>query len=247
MSLEQPAIHNNVAPLRNVMALNALIERVQNRDADLPGMACFYGPSGYGKTTAAVWNANVASAYQIQLKSVWGRKYLCSAIVRELGLDPAKTIAAMVDQIAEELMRSGRPLIIDEADYLVNNTLIEVIRDIYESSRAAIILIGEENLPQKLAKWERVHGRMLDWVGAQPADQREVGLLADIYCGGVQVDDELKAMILKASHASVRRICVNLNMVSEVARTKGLTRVTGKDWGKADFFTGVAPSPRKFA
>lgn len=244
---EQPSIRNNVAPLRNVMALNALIERVQARDADLPGMACFYGPSGYGKTTAAVWNANAANAHQIQIKSVWGRKYLCNAIVRELGLPPAKTIAAMVDQIAEELMRSGRPLIIDEADYLVNNTLIEVIRDIYESSRAAIILIGEELLPQKLGKWERVHGRMLDWVGAQPADLREVGLLAGIYCRGVEVDEELKAMILKASNASVRRICVNLNMVAEAARTKGLARVTGADWGKAEFFTGSAPAPRRFA
>lgn len=244
---EQPAIHNNVAPLRNVMALNALIDRVQNRGADLPGMACFYGPSGYGKTTAAVWNANVANAYQVQIKSVWGRKYLCGAIARELGLDPARTIAAMVDQIADELMKSGRPLIIDEADYLVKNTMIEVIRDIYESSLSAIILIGEEQLPQKLAKWERVHGRMLDWVGAQPADLREVGLLAGIYCQGIEIDDGLAAMILKASNASVRRICVNLNMVAEVARTKGLARVSGKDWGKADFFTGAAPSPRRFA
>ncbi len=244
---EQPAIRNSVAPLRNVTALSALIERVQSRDADLPGMACFYGPSGYGKTTAAVWNANASNAHQIQIKSVWTRKYLCTAIVNELGLDPRKTVAELVDQIADQLMRSGRPLIIDEADYLVKSSMIEVIRDIYESSCATIILIGEEMLPQKLAKWERVHGRMLDWVGAQPADIREVGLLADIHCRGIELDDDLKAMVLKASNASVRRICVNLNMISEVARTKGLDRVSARDWGKADFFTGSAPAPRRFA
>ena len=50
---------------------------------------------------------------------------------------------------------------IDEADYLVSRHMIEVIRDIYESSRATIILIGEEMLPQSLTRWERVHNRML--------------------------------------------------------------------------------------
>lgn len=239
-------VHNTVAPLRNVGALNELIDRVQNRGIDLPGMACFYGPSGYGKTTAAVWNANASNAYQVQVKSVWTRKYLCEAIVRELGLPPAKTVASMVDQIAEELMKSGRPLIIDEADYLVKTSMIEVIRDIYESSQAAVILIGEERLPQKLAKWERVHGRMLDWVAAQPADLREVGLLARIYCDGVEIEDKLAGLILKASNASVRRICVNLNMLAERARMHGLTQMGAGDWSGA-FFTGSAPAPRKFA
>ena len=33
---------------------------------------------------------------------------------------------------------------------------------------AAIVLIGEELLPQKLQAWERFHGRILDWVAAEP-------------------------------------------------------------------------------
>lgn len=244
---EQPAIRNNVAPLRNVMALSALIDRVQTRHADLPGMACFYGPSGYGKSTAAVWNANATNAYIVECQSCWTKKYLATKIAQEIGLDPAKTTPEIVAQISEELVLSGRALIVDEADYLVESMLIKLIRDIYEGSRAAIILIGEERLPQKLTKWERIHGRMLDCVGAEPADLREVGLLAEIYCRGLEIDDELKAMILKASNASARRISVNLNMITEIARTKGLTRVTAGDWGKAEFFTGSVPAPRRFA
>lgn len=245
MTYHQP-IHNSVAPLRNVVLLDQLLDRVLNRSPDLPGMACFYGPSGYGKTTAAVWNANNANAYQVQVKSVWGRKYLCEAIAAELGVPPARTVAGLVDQIAEELMKTGRPLIIDEADYLVRSSMIEVVRDIYESSQAPVILIGEERLPQKLSKWERVHGRMLDWVGAQPADLREVGMLAEIHCAGIELDAALKALVLEASNASVRRICVNLSLLAEEARTKGLTRMSAADWGRK-FFTGSAPAPRRFA
>ncbi len=240
-------LFNSVAPLRNVGALVELVDRVQKRGHGLPGMATFYGPSGYGKTTAAIYAANKYRAYQVQVKSAWTAKKLCTAILQDQGLEPARTIADMVDQIAEEAAKSGRPLIIDEADQLVSRNMIEIVRDIYESSGAAIILIGEELLPQKLQKWERVHGRMLDWVGAQPGDIADVAHLARIYCPGVQLDAELQALLLKESNASIRRICVNLDRVREFALTKGMSAVTRKDWGKTGFFTGHAPAPRRIS
>lgn len=246
MTDERP-LFNSVAPLRNVGALVELIDRVQKRGYGLPGMATFYGPSGYGKTTAAIYASNRFRAYQVQVKSAWTARKLCASILRDLGLAPARTIADMIDQIAEEIARSGRPLIIDEADQLVARGMIEIVRDIYESSGAAIILIGEELLPQKLQQWERVHGRMLDWVGAQPGDISDVKHLARIYCTGVTLDEELQAYLLQVSNASIRRICINLDRVREFAVTKGLAEVTRKDWGKADFFTGLAPAPRRIS
>lgn len=242
---EQPALLNNVAPLRNVMALSGLIDRIQTRGLGLPGMAVFYGPSGYGKTTAAVWNANKTRAYQVQVKSAWRGKKLCQSILLDLGIPPARTVADMVDQISEEIARSRRPLIIDEADHLMTNSMIELVRDIYESSGAAIVLIGEERLPQKLQKYERVHGRMLDWVAAQPADLKEVGHLTRIYCRGIELDAGMQELVLQASHASVRRICVNLDRVREFALTTGKSMITATDWGKRDFFTGLAPAARR--
>lgn len=236
---------NSVAPLRNVAALVALIDRVQDRSASLPGMATFYGPSGYGKTTAAVYAANRFQAYTVQVKSAWTKKKLCQAILADLGIPPAKTIADMVDQISEEIALTGRPLLIDEADFLVARKMIEIVRDIYESSGATVILIGEELLPQKLQEWERVHGRMLDWVAALPADASDVAHLAPIYCPEVELNADLKDYLLKVSNNSIRRICINLDRVLEFAKTRGLNRVSMNDWGKTDFFTGTAPAPRR--
>lgn len=239
-------INNSVAPLRNVGALNELIDRVQNRGPNLPGMACFYGPSGYGKTTAAAWNVNAAGAHHIEVKSVWSRKHFCAAIVKELALPPARTLAGMVEQIGEELSKTGRPLLIDEADLLASDASIKVVKDIYESCHGTIILIGEETLPQQLTKWERVHGRMLDWVAAQPADRREVGLLAQIHCPGLEIEEALLGAVLKQSNASMRRICVNLQGITEQARKKGLRKVGLSDCDVSRFFTGSAPAPRRF-
>ncbi|WP_304616950.1 AAA family ATPase [Paracoccus sp. (in: a-proteobacteria)] len=244
---EERTLYNTVAPLRNVGALVELIDRVQKRGFGLPGMATFYGPSGYGKTTAAVYAANRYRAYTVQVKSAWTAKKLCSAILQDLGIPAARTIADMIDDISGEIAKSGRPLIIDEADQLVSRNMIEIVRDIYESSGATVILIGEELLPQKLQKWERVHGRMLDWVPAQPGDIGDVRHLARIYCAGITLDDDLQAYLLKESNASIRRICINLDRVREFALTNSLTSVTRSQWGKAGFFTGHAPAPRRIS
>ena len=140
---EEQRLYNSVAPLRNVSALVSLIEKVKSRTIGLPGLATFHGPSGYGKSTAAVYAANHFDTYQIQLKSCWTGKKMCAAILQEMGIPAKKTIADMVDQIAQELTFSDRPLLIDEADVLVKRNMIELVRDIYESSHTPVILIGE--------------------------------------------------------------------------------------------------------
>lgn len=244
---EQATLYNSVAPLRNVAALVALVDRVKNRTFSLPGMAVFYGRSGDGKTTAAVYAGNKFQAITVQVKSVWTKKALCEAILLEMGLTPARTISAMVDQIAEYLAMTDKPLLIDEADHLVSRKMIEVVRDIYEGSQAPVILIGEELLPQKLQEWERVHGRILSWVPTVPANLGDVDHLAAIYAPGVEMDDAFKKRLLDGSRQSIRRICVNLDQVAEFARVHDLARVTAADWGDRTFFTGTAPAPRRFA
>lgn len=243
--IEENRLYNSVAPLRNVAALVALIDRVEKRTVGLPGMATFYGPSGFGKTTAAVYAANHFDAYQVQVKSAWTAKKLCASILLDQGVKPTRTIADMVDQVSEELARTGRPLLIDEADHLVDRNMIEIVRDIYEGSGATVILIGEELLPQKLQKWERVHGRMLDWVGALPGDMADLGHLVPIYCPDITLSANLKDHLLKVSNRSIRRICINLSRVKEFAQTRGMAEVSREDWGKETFFTGDAPAPRR--
>lgn len=233
-----------VAPLRNVMLLNELINRVNDRDPDLPGMACFYGPSGYGKTTAATWNANETSAYWVEMRESWTRKTLFKAILANMGIEPRRTIPEMSEQISRQLAVTGRPLLIDEADYLMKNKMIELVRELFEDSKGTIILIGEERLPQNLAKLERTHNRMLDWVAAQPADLREVGMLADLKCPGVMIDEDVRREMLAQAGGRARRIVVNLGRIREYAAIHDLDRFTMVDADRMGFFTGDAPAPR---
>lgn len=241
---------NGIAALRNVMALVTLIQRVLDREDSLPGMATFYGPSGYGKTTAATYASNVFNAVHIEVRSVWTKKTFCQVIVREMGLPEGGTVAEMVEKIATELRQSGRPLLIDEADTAVARGFLEMIRDLYEMSDGAVILIGEENLPSELSRSERVHGRMLDWVAAEPGVLDDVDHLSPHYAAGLEIEEALKEQLLTESGFSIRRICVNLALLKEYGITAGTRAITRKDWaaycketGKR-FFSGKAPRPR---
>ncbi len=238
---------NNFAVLRNVTALGLLIERVKNRSYGLPGMACFYGPSGYGKSMASTWCANRYDAKLVQVKSAWTSRKLCEAILIELGVKPRGSIADMIDTISERLGVTETPLIIDEADHLAKHGMIEHVRDIYESCQVPVILIGEELLPQTLQRWERVHGRMLDWIAAQPATRKDVDQLAGLYCRGLTIDDALKDLLLKHAHGSIRRVVVNLDLVREFAAREGIATVTRAAWGGTVFPTGLAPEARRAA
>lgn len=239
-----------VAPLQNVGLCLSALDRASKRPGHLPGLVVMHGPSGVGKSTAAAYVATRLDAYYVEARSSWTKRAMLEAILTSMDIrkgravQPARTISGMVDQAAEQLALSGRPLIIDEMDHVVERNAVELVRDLYEASRAAILLIGEEALPGKLAQWERFHGRILDWVAAQPADLDDARELRKLYCDRVQVADDLLADVVRAAEGSVRRICVNLERIQEVGQTDGHEVMDSATWGDRQLYTGRAPRRR---
>lgn len=235
---------NGVAQTANISLCDVALERALERTNSLPGMVCLYGPSGWGKSVAATYVATRRRAYYVQAKSVWTRKHMLTAILHEMSLQPAGTIPQMLDQAAEELAMSGRPLIIDEMDHIVARNAVELVRDIYESSQAPILLIGEEMLPTKLKKWERFHGRVLSWVPAQPVTLEDARQLAPLYAPSIEIADDLLQQLVDRSGGSVRRVAVNLELVNDTASQMGVAAMDCAHWGRRDLYTGEAPKRR---
>lgn len=233
-----------IAGITNVALCHQAIQRAFAREAHLPGMAVFYGPSGYGKSVAASYSANTFDAVYVECKSCWTRKAFLEAVQKAMGMKPGKNLSDMVDQIAEELAKSNRPLIIDEFDHLVEKNWVEIVRDIYEASQGTILLIGEEQLPRKLQKWERFHGRILDFFPAQPVSLEDINELRKIYAHGLEIDSGLINKLHTTCKGSARRACVNLDRIREFAHQSGVNKVTVADWGDRNFFTGEAPRRR---
>lgn len=249
---------NMIVPLRNVTAMLTLAERLVARKRMLPGLALFYGYSGFGKSTALAYAANMVGAAHVEVRSTWTKQDLCEAILVELDIPVPKRVSKMIDLIGQELGSTGKPLFIDEADRLVTRKLLEQVRDIHDIAQANtvrgaganIILVGEEELPTELSRTERFHGRIFDSIPALEAAIEDVDALAPRYAAGVDIEDDLKDALLVASRHSIRRVCSNLAAIKECSLVEGVSAVSMDLWeafsaatGK-QFSSGKPPRPR---
>ena len=238
----------NIAPLRNVMLLKRVMDHLTKRSANLPGIGALYGSAGLGKSNACAAAASAYRAVYIETRSHHAKKSFLLAILAEMGIKPERTTSEMVDQVCQELMLSRRPLILDEGDYLVSRKLIELVRDIYEGSGAAVLLVGEERFPANLKRAsERFYDRVLEWQPAELADMEDTRKLAKLYSPDVEIRDDLLARILEVSRGVARRIAVNVENVRQEAKKnppRGGGGIGLKDWGSKPFYTGEAPMRR---
>ena len=240
-----------VAGITNVGLFAEALGRTTSRNKLLPGIVAFYGPSGFGKSVAATFVANRLRAYYVQATSTCTKKSFLLSILKEMGIPAAKTIYEMLDQVAGELAKSGKPLIVDEFDHLVNGSgnKVELVRDIYEASQGTILIIGEELLPRKLAKWERFSGRVLHWVAAEPATLSDARALAGIYASRVSIDDYVLEELVATVRGSTRRVCTNLESLHERALELGVSTLDRTELKRVmpeGFTTGESPRPRSF-
>ena len=232
-------------PLRNVLLASRAVERARSREPNLPGMVVLYGPSGWGKSMAATFCANKYDGFCVEARSYMTRKKFVESILKEMGIRPGHTIGDMMEQVAEQLDLSQRPLIIDEADHLVDRHMIELVRDLHEMARTTILLIGEEQFSHKVKRVsERFHNRVLIWQPAQELTPGDARQLADFYVEGIDVADDLLNYIMQQSGRVTRVYCCNLDTVGEVCRKEGLRKIDLAGWGKRDLFLGDAPPPR---
>lgn len=237
---------SKVVPLTNVGLLASSIERAQSRPLGLPGLVVMYGASGLGKSVAAAFAANLHRAYYVECRDTWTKKAFLLAILREMGIAHGRTLSDMVDQVAEQLSRSGRPLIVDDVQYLLDKAAANVLTDLYNASQGTIVLIGEERVPTSLARLERLHNRVLEWVPAQPATLEDLRNLAASSYPNLRIADDLLDDLRTAVRGCLRRVAVNLYRVNSEASAQLLDSVSLAQWGKRGWFTGEAPARRGF-
>ena len=236
--------NSKIVPLTNVGLLASAIDRAMQRPLGLPGLVVMYGPSGLGKSVAASWAANMHRAYYVECRDTWTKKAFLLAILREMAITPARTLSEMVDQVAEQLSRSSRPLIVDDVQYLLEKAAANVLTDLYNASQGTIVLIGEEGVAASLGKLERLHNRVLEWVPAQAATLADVQQLATFSYPNLTMAEDLLADLSGAVKGCLRRVAVNLYRVHSEAQAIGLDSVDLATWGKRGWFTGQAPARR---
>lgn len=232
-----------IAPLANIAVAERAIARALGRGMHQPGLVVMYGPSGYGKSMSAAWVKSRNRAYYVQANDYWTKKSMLQDLCKALGLaiKSSETTYNMAQAVQSQLEQSGRPLIIDEFDYAVDKNLVMAVLSLYEGSKAAILIIGEEGLPFKLKAWEKFHGRILDWFPAEPCRLPDARELARMHCPNVIVADDLLETLVEKTKGSTRRVSTNLETIHETALGLGWEKIDLATWGNRSIQTGEPP------
>lgn len=243
MNMNEPfnkAAPGGVVPIASLDLVSVALEALLNRHANVAGMGVLFGPPGRGKSMAAGAMVTAYRAYYVQVRRVWSVKVVLQKILLEMGVvEPRNaTTSGLLDLITAQLARSSRPLILDEADYLIRtDSLIETVRDIYEGSKKPVLLVGTDELRTGLRKWKQMHSRVYQWVEAPAVSPEDAAKLATVYAAGVRVAPDLLAEIVARVDGSVRYTCVNLARIRDEALVSGEDEMTLAKWGMRGIYT----------
>jgi DNA transposition AAA+ family ATPase len=234
-------MRSKIVPVTNVARLAEAGDALLTRSNGMPGMGLCFGPSGYGKSTAVAWLATRQHGVYVRAMATSTPTSLLDAITRELNIAPRARIAQTVDAIVGKLAETGRPLFVDEADYVVGQArLIDTLRDLHDLSSVPVILIGMDGIDRRISLSPQLSGRMAQWVQFVPASLDDAALIAKELCE-VHVAPDLVAKLHERAKGSIRNVCVGLGRIEQHARSRGVAKIAAADWPRdADFFLGAA-------
>ena len=235
-----------VALVKNIGRLSEASDALLTRAPGTPGIGLIFGKSGLGKTTATAWFVNQCNGVYVRALSTWTPGSMLQSILRELDVAPTRLRAAsMVTQIADILRVTGRPLFLDEFDYIVEDKkMTETLRDIHDISSVPIVLVGMDGVQQKVQLRDQFVNRIAQWVEFKPADLEDSQLLSESLCE-VTIKADLLHKLFDASKGVIRLIVIGLDAIERRAKTLGVSEIGLEQWGKADFFLSGSPKDKK--
>lgn len=239
-------MRNVVAQIRNVKSFHTVSQTLIERDPGVPGIGIVWGETGFGKTTAAAWLSNKVNAVYVRANATWTPGAMLAAIMREIDAEPVARCAAMMEAIVQRLALDGRPLFVDEADYLVGSPkMLDTLRDLHDIATTPLILIGMKDFQRRVTRREQLSGRVSQWVKFVAPDIEDARVLAHDVCE-VEIADDLLEKLHREAGRSVRGLIVGLSRIEGWARPRGGGGgggpITVKDWGDKPFVMSAAPS-----
>lgn len=221
-----------VAKLTNVaFAIEAINQVTDINDLGAPHMAVLYGPPGFGKTQAAMYLAHPQgkNAVFVAIRMFDTTKTLAQLLCLELGIVTKNQwpVAVLYEHIVKRLQQLGRPLVIDEVDYIAEKATIDFIRTIHDNTTVPIVLIGEQDLKRKLlSHHERFHDRVLVWKEAQPCDAQDVKKLAAHHAADLTFTADVIEALVTKSQGVARRVYNELKALREECKRANTTTPT---------------------
>jgi len=201
---------------KNVARLNYAVHTLMNSPHGIERMGLLYGFSGEGKTTTVDYLIDQTDGISLRAMRGWTPTWMLSTLCAELRLSEkirhSNRKQIMHEAIVAQLSERPRPIFIDEIDHLFaahnsrnGSDILECLRDIYDTVKAPVLLVGEENSAVAIQDSCRFARRITQWVEFRGIDRADARILADTV-GEVRISDDLLDYLYDEAGANVGRM-----------------------------------------
>ncbi|MFI3300318.1 MAG: ATP-binding protein [Candidatus Gastranaerophilales bacterium] len=149
----------------NVKNFIGLVENLLNKPNNIPKMGLVYGEAGLGKSQTALWLSAKYDCLYLRATNLMTGRWLLEELVKEMDEIPHYLTSDNFNLIIKKLKENPQIIIIDEIDYLLNNTkTIETLRDIHDETNCSIIFMGMSLVNRKLERHRHLYDRFSEIV-----------------------------------------------------------------------------------
>ena len=164
-------------PTQNYKRLKEAEKLVARRGAREAGLVLVRGVYGIGKSELTErWAADSGYVF-VRAKETWTKRTVLEEIGAKMGLATDGRLSDLQNRIIAQLAVSMVPIIIDEADHLVDRhsaAKLEVIRDMTDLTGIMCFLVGMEGFPVMVARYGHIASRVAKVVELEPLNLEDV-------------------------------------------------------------------------
>ena len=189
-----------------------------------PSLAMVTGPAGRGKTETSRHYAVNSNAIYIPPMNIRSPEMVLREISFELaGTRPSRSDACLAI-IGEEMSKSRRLIMIDEAD-LLEMKVLEMLRNVNERFACPIMLIGEEELKGKIGSRRRLASRIRRRMDFGAINQQDIGFFFK-QSMGLKVSPDITAIIQKHANGDWRPVLTTAIGIERAMKASNVTEIT---------------------
>lgn len=210
---------------QNVKRFVDLMDTLKNASANLPKMALVYGDFGLGKSQTIMWWVTNNDAIYVRCNHKMSARWLLTEIVEELDYVPTYLTSLLFKQIEDKLRERPKVLVVDEVDFLLNNSsAIEIVCDLHDKIGIPVVLVGMSLAEAKLKLHKHIYDRLLGVLKFETFNKDDV---AKIVTEISEVEFEPDALELVCTKFNqFRQIVKFLNKAENVAEMNNLKTIT---------------------
>ncbi len=209
----------------NVKNFIGLVENLINKPNNIPKMGLVYGEPGLGKSQTALWIAAKYDGIYLRCTNLMTGRWLLEELAKELEEIPRYLTSDNFNLCVQKLSKNPQIMVIDEIDYLMNDTkTIEILRDIHDKTNCSIIFVGMGLAHKKLERYKHLYDRFSEIVKFETfevADVKQiVGELSEVNFTADSIE------ILHKKYNRFRQIVQAINQFETIAKENNLTEIT---------------------